>query len=56
MKWKCNTCQKEKEVVSGECPQCGPTQTTPIDTEALEAAGINTASDEPVEEAFTDEE
>ncbi len=40
MIWKCNQCGADKDVKNGVCKKCGPTQTTPIDAEAKEAAGI----------------
>jgi len=38
MIWKCVNCGSKKKVVSGYCPECGPTQTIPLDYDAKIAA------------------
>lgn len=39
-KWKCNTCDETAGVTNGACPNCGPTQTTPVDETAEKIAGV----------------
>ena len=45
-KWKCNYCGETEGVISGVCPNCGPTQTYPVDDLAKEEAGVAAAEKE----------
>ena len=45
-KWKCNICGETEGVLSGICPSCGPSQTTPIDEVAEKIAGVPEAEAE----------
>lgn len=40
-KWKCIYCNREQGVTNGDCPDCGATQTTPLDKEAKKEAGAD---------------
>lgn len=38
--WECNFCGQKEGVISGICPKCGPTQTTPLSLAAKKEAGM----------------
>ncbi len=38
MKWRCKNCGETNNVQNGVCPKCGPTQTKPLDDEAMTMA------------------
>lgn len=40
MVWKCLKCGSKKKVVNGYCPECGPTQTIPMDYDAKIVAEV----------------
>lgn len=44
--WRCNRCNSTKGVTNGECPKCGPTQTTPVDEDAKHLGGFYEAEAE----------
>lgn len=39
-KWQCNYCGEIKGVTNGVCPNCGATQTTPMDSIAKQIANV----------------
>lgn len=49
--WKCNRCNSTKGVTNGECPKCGPTQTTPVDEDAKHLGGFYEAEAEKAKQA-----
>lgn len=50
--WECNYCGDTEGVVNGVCPNCGPSQTKPVDDVAKKEAGVY---EEPVKEETHDE-
>ncbi|MEO7016229.1 MAG: hypothetical protein ABI067_06770 [Leifsonia sp.] len=52
--WKCNTCGASEGVENGVCPECGPTQTTPVSDTAKKEAGIVTEEEKAEAEAQTE--
>lgn len=45
-KWKCITCDESEGVINGVCPNCGPTQTLPIDAQSEKIAKVAEAAEE----------
>jgi hypothetical protein len=46
--WECNQCGESDGVINGVCPNCGPTQTRPIDKKAELIAGVPEAEAERI--------
>lgn len=55
--WECNYCGDTEGVQNGVCPNCGPSQTTPIDDIAKKEAGlpVKEYEEEKVEDESTSE-